>query len=101
MEDHPEQGSDEQTEPETCGYREDCQRAYESFKSNMIMEIWKATIKEKGNELLLTPEYHLSNQYYHISDANLRECEIRKFLRKFWGLDNADVEWYKLERIYG
>lgn len=65
------------------------------------MENWKATIKEKGNEYLLTPEYHFSNQYDYITDANLRECEIRKFLRGFWGLDKEDVEWYKLERIDG
>lgn len=63
------------------------------------MEIWRATIKEKGNEHLLTPEYHFANQYDHITDTNLRECEIRKFLRKFWGLEKADVEWYKLEKI--
>ena len=63
------------------------------------METWKATIKERGNGNLLTPEYHLSNQFDHIKDERLRECEIRKFLREFWGLDKEDVEWYKLERI--
>lgn len=62
------------------------------------MEIWKATIKEKGNEHLLTPEYHLSNQFDHIKNESLREYEIRKFLRDFWGLDKDDVEWYKLKK---
>ena len=56
------------------------------------MEIWKATIKEKGNEHLLTPEYHLSNQFDYIKDEKLRECKIRKFLRIFWGLNHPDVE---------
>ena len=63
------------------------------------MEIWKATIKEKGNEHLLTPEYHFSNQFDHINDEKLRECETRKFLKEFWGLDNPDVEWYVLYRL--
>ena len=63
------------------------------------MEIWKATIKEKGNEHLLTPEYHLSNQFDYIKDEKLRECKIRKFLRIFWGLNHPDVEWYKLEKL--
>lgn len=63
------------------------------------METWKVTIKEKGNKHLLTPEYNLSNMFDHIKDESLRECEIRKYLREFWGLDNPDVEWYKLERI--
>lgn len=63
------------------------------------MEIWKATIKEKGNEHLLTPEYHLSNQFDHIKDERQREFEIRKFLIDFWGLDKEDVEWYQLEKL--
>ena len=63
------------------------------------MEIWRATIKERGNEHLLTPEYCFSNQFDHIKDEKLRECETRKFLKKFWGLDNPDVEWYKLEKL--
>jgi len=63
------------------------------------MEVWQATIKEKGNEHLLTPEYHFSNQFDHIKDKKLRECEIRKFLRDFLGLDEDDVEWYKLEKL--
>lgn len=63
------------------------------------METWKATIKERGNGNLLTPEYHLSNQFDYIKDERLRECEIRKFLRNFWGLEKDDVEWYQLERV--
>lgn len=27
------------------------------------------------------------------------ECEIRKFLVDFWGLDKENVEWYKIERM--
>jgi hypothetical protein len=63
------------------------------------METWKATIKEKGNEHLLTPEYCFSNQFDHIKDERQREYEIRKFLVDFWGLDNEDVDWYRLEKI--
>ena len=63
------------------------------------METWKATIKEKGNEHLLTPEYHISNMFDYIKDIHVRQMEIRKYLRQFWGLDNPDVEWYKLEMI--
>ncbi len=63
------------------------------------MERWKATIKEKGNDTLLTPEYHLSNQFDNIKDERHREFEIRKFLVDFWGLEKPDVEWYKLERM--
>ena len=63
------------------------------------METWKATIKEKGNDHLLTPEYHLSNMFDHITDERQREYEIRKFLRKFWGLEKEDVEWYQLEKL--
>jgi hypothetical protein len=63
------------------------------------METWIATIKERGNGNLLTPEYHFSNQFDHIKDEKLRECEIRKFLRDFWGLDKDDVEWYQLEKL--
>lgn len=63
------------------------------------METWKATIKERGNEHLLTPEYCFGNQFDHIKDERQRKYEIRKHLKKFWGLENPDVEWYKLERI--
>ena len=63
------------------------------------METWKATIKEKGNEHLLMPEYYFSNQFDYIKDERQREYEIRKFLVGFWGLNKTDVEWYKLEKI--
>ena len=64
------------------------------------MITWQATIKEHGNDHLLTPSYSMSDDMFgRIKDERLRECEMRKFLRKFWGLDNPDVEWYKLERV--
>ena len=65
------------------------------------MEKWKATIKEKDNYNLLTPEYWFpdSGMFSGISDERQREYETRKFLRKFWGLDKDDVEWYQLEKL--
>ena len=63
------------------------------------METWQATIKEKGSEHLLKPEYHLGNMFDYIKDIHVRQMEIRKYLRQFWGLDNPDVEWYKLEKL--
>lgn len=63
------------------------------------MEVWRATIKERNNGNLLTPEYHFSNQFDHIKDERQREHEIRKFLVDFWGLDDEDVDWYQLEKI--
>ena len=64
------------------------------------MITWQATIKECGNGHLLTPSYSMTEDMFgHINDERLRECEMRKFLRKFWGLDNPDVEWYKLEKV--
>ena len=65
------------------------------------METWKAIIKEKGNEHLLTPEYSFpdSSMFWYITNECQREYEIRKFLTNFWGLNNPDVEWYKLEKL--
>ena len=64
------------------------------------MITWQATIKECGNDHLLTPSYSMTEDMFgHINDERLRECKMRKFLRKFWGLDNPDVEWYKLEKV--
>ena len=64
------------------------------------MITWQATIKECGNDHLLTPSYSMTEDMFgHINDERLCECEMRKFLRKFWGLDNPDVEWYKLEKV--
>ena len=51
------------------------------------MKHWKCTIKEKGHDHLLTPEW-LADDY---TDEN--DCV------KFWGLNNDDVEWYKLELV--
>jgi len=64
------------------------------------MITWQATIKERGNDHLLTPTYSMSDDMFgHIKDERQREYETRKFLIEFWGLDNPDVEWYKLEKI--
>lgn len=49
------------------------------------MKGWRARIKEVGNPHLLTPElYGDFDEEYAI---------------KFWGLNQPDVEWYKLEAI--
>ena len=64
------------------------------------MITWKATIKERDNEHLLTPTYSMSNDMFgHIKDERQRDNETRKFLIDFWGLNNPDVEWYKLEKL--
>lgn len=44
---------------------------------------WRATIKEVGNDHILTPELW---GYYDLQQA-----------KRFFGLDEADVEWYKIE----
>ena len=46
---------------------------------------WKVTIKEKNNPNLLTPEMI----------GNYDENDVIAFL----GLQNEDVEWYRLEDI--
>lgn len=51
------------------------------------MVTWEATIKERGNDHILTPTY--------LCDDNVTKEEIIEF----WGLDKPDVEWYKLEKI--
>lgn len=48
------------------------------------MVTWQATIKERGNDHILTPTY--------TGDVD------KEFLIEFWGLNNPDVEWYKLEK---
>jgi len=64
------------------------------------MITWQATIKERGNDHLLTPSYSIpDDKFCHINDERQREYEMRKFLREFWGVDNHDVEWYKLEKM--
>ena len=64
------------------------------------METWQATIKERGNDHLLTPTYSVSETMFgHIQNESRREFETKKYLIEFWGLDNPDVEWYKLEKV--
>lgn len=53
------------------------------------MKTWKATIKEKGNEHLLTPTY----SFFNCGEKS------RKDMIEFWGLENPDVEWYELELV--
>jgi hypothetical protein len=47
------------------------------------MRTYKAVIKERGNEHLLTPTYTGENV-------------TRDVLVKHWGLNEPDVEWFKL-----
>lgn len=65
------------------------------------METWKATIKEKDNDVLLTPEYYFpeGGMFSGITDEQQREYATRKFLIDFWGLEEPDVEWYELEKV--
>lgn len=64
------------------------------------MITWQAMIKERGNDNPLTPSYSMSDDMFgHINDERQREYEMRRFLVEFWGLNNPDVEWYKLEKI--
>lgn len=53
------------------------------------MKTWKAKIKERNNDHILTPEYSFFN------------CgeKTRKDMIPFWGLDNDDVEWYELNLV--
>ena len=51
------------------------------------MRRWRCTIKEVGNDHLLTPE--LWGDDYTDENACV----------KHWGLKESDVEWYKLEEI--
>lgn len=39
------------------------------------------------------------DMFGYIKDERQREYETRIFLKKFWGLNNPDVEWYKLEKV--
>jgi hypothetical protein len=64
------------------------------------MITWQATIKELGNDHLLTPTYTIPDDMFcYIKDYHVRDLAIRKHLRKFWGLNNPYVEWYKLEKV--
>lgn len=64
------------------------------------MIIWQATIKERGNNHLINPWYSMSDDMFgNIKNKRQREYKMREFLKEFWGLDNPDVEWYKLEKV--
>ena len=47
------------------------------------MKHWKVKVKEKGNENILTPE--LMGDY------------DEDYVKKFFGLEEDDVEWYVIE----
>ena len=49
------------------------------------MKHWKATIKERNKNGLLTPSY--------IGNVT------KEFLIDFWGLNEPDVEWYEIHEI--
>ncbi len=51
------------------------------------MRHFKARIKERGRDTVLTPEY--------LGDDNTDKV----FLIKFWGLEEPDVEWYEIEEV--
>ena len=51
------------------------------------MRHWKIEIKEKGNNQILTPEY--------IGDDSFD----RNACIEFFGLNESDVEWYKLVEV--
>jgi hypothetical protein len=102
MEDHPEQGSDEQAESETCGYHQDRQREYESFKSNLIMDY-----KEKYEQALERARQFGEKPYLEDSAGiveyifpELKESEDEN---KFWvaveALEDAGkfeiADWFK------
>ena len=64
------------------------------------MITWQATIKECGNDRLITPSYSITDDMFgHIKNESQREYETKRFLIGFWGLNNPDVEWYKLEKV--
>ena len=51
------------------------------------MKKFEITIKERGNDHLLTPSYS--------GDDSL----TREDMIEFFGLDGDDVEWYKIEEV--
>lgn len=51
------------------------------------MKTWKARIKEKNNDHILTPEY----SWFDSGEKTRQE------MIEFWGLNEPDVEWYELE----
>lgn len=54
------------------------------------MKTYIAEIKEVGNPSVLTPSLTISFSYYEMS---------RDELVKFWGLDEPDVEWFKVYKV--
>lgn len=52
------------------------------------MKTWKLTIKEKGNDVLLTPSYTAQDDDKRID---------KDFIIWFFGLNEPDVEWYHIE----
>lgn len=61
------------------------------------MECWTAIIKERNNDVLLSPSW-CGDKFDTIQDPNVREFQIRSFLEDFWGLKKHDVEWFVLKR---
>ena len=53
------------------------------------MKTWKAKIKEKGRESILTPEY----SFFNAGEKTRQE------IIEFWGLEGDDIEWYELELV--
>lgn len=51
------------------------------------MRHFKAKIKEKKRDCILTPEYWGSDN------------TTEEFLIKFWGLKENDVEWYEITEV--
>ena len=49
--------------------------------------VYQVTIKEVGKQNVLKPTY-----------SSITEV-TEEFLIKFFGLNNPDVEWYKIEKI--
>lgn len=55
------------------------------------MVTWEATIKEHGNDHLLHPTYSVSdNEAKYVTNA---------FLVDFFGLNEPDVEWYRIKKL--
>lgn len=55
------------------------------------MITWQATIKERGNDHVLTPTYC-------VPEDGMHDYINEEYLIEFWGLKNPDIEWYKLEK---
>ena len=55
------------------------------------MRTYRATIKET-NGAVLHPEYMASDDFWKYNDPI-------SFLKKFWGLDDPDVESWEIEEV--